>query len=450
MKFNKVLLLGAFSILFFSFSLNSLSQIKAKHLSPGITDVTGGGVLLPMLDQKMLQEVISRVKDGHIEEKTDKQLIESAVSGIMSSLDPHSSYMSEESLKEMRIQTKGEFGGLGIEITSDSSVIKVISAMEDTPASKVDIRSGDYIIKVSDKSIVGLSIEEVVKKLRGKPGTKVKISIARKGEKSLLEKELVRQIIKVKPVRSAKFDDILYLKINTFSEQAASVMTKELNKYSSSNSNLSGLVLDLRNNPGGLLDQAVAVGDLFLNKGQKIVSIKGRGKDTREFIDESNESLIKNIPVVILINEGSASASEIVAGALQDNKRAVVMGTKSFGKGSVQTVIPLEEGGGAIRLTTALYYTPNGRSIQAHGIIPDIELQDARIEKNSKTDKVSEADLDGHLKAQIKELELPDSQHSSNKKEDLSLYEKDYQLARAIDLLKGMSFYTKYSRDLIK
>ncbi len=417
------------------FSAISLSQINIKPLRFNDKSNT--------VDQKaFLEDIISRVKKDYVEEKTDRQLSEAAASGLLSSLDPHSSYLNEDALKEMQVQTKGEFGGIGIEITLEFSVVKVVAAIDDTPAFKAGIKSGDYITKVDDKSAVGLPIEEVVKKLRGKPGTNVKVTILRKGEKAPLEKVIKRQIIKVKAVKSAKFNDVAYIKINTFSEQAFSGLETELKKIKNQigDKNLKGLVLDLRNNPGGLLDQAIKVSDAFLNKGSLIVSIKGRSTDSKEYADEADENLIPNLPIVILINEGSASASEIVAGALQDHHRAIIMGIKSFGKGSVQTVIPLEKNHGALRLTTSLYYTPSGKSIQAHGIEPNIEVVNAKIEKPLKDERDSEADLKGHIEVKLQEV-IEDSKKEKLGDDNIGLYEQDYQLARAVDLIRGVDVY---------
>lgn len=415
------------------FSAMSLSQIEVKSIKIDEKKINYS-------DKKhLIEDVIARVKKDYVEEKTDAQLSEAAANGILSSLDPHSSYLNEESLKEMNVQTKGEFGGLGIEITLENSVVKVVSTIEETPAFKADVRSGDYIIKVDGKSVIGNSIEEVVKKLRGKPGTNVKITILRKNEKQAIEKTINRQIIKVRAVRSAKFKDVAYIKINTFSEQAYTGLDSELKKLKSQiGNNFRGLVLDLRNNPGGLLDQAVKISDAFLDQNKLIVSIKGRNDQKKEFYDTDNKELLEGLPLIILINDGSASASEIVAGALQDNKRAIIMGTKSFGKGSVQTVIPLDNNNGALRLTTSLYYTPNGRSIQASGIEPDIELRNAKIEKQEKNEVLAESELKGHIELNNA---IEEAKKEKIKDENLELYEKDYQLARAIDLIRGVSIY---------
>lgn len=418
------------------FSAVSLSQIQIKPIK--LEKISSDE------DQKeFLDEIIARVKKDYVDEKTDRQLAEAAASGILTSLDPHSSYLNEEALKEMQVQTKGEFGGLGIEITMELSVVKVVAAIEDTPAFKAGVKSGDYISKIDGKSVIGLTIEEVVKKLRGKPGTSVKITILRKGEKGPIEKSITRQIIKVKAVRSAKFKDVAYVKINTFSEQASTGLAAELKKLKSQigAKNLKGLVLDLRGNPGGLLDQAIKVSDTFLRKDQVIVSIKGRNTESREYKDELDEELIPGLPIVVLINEGSASASEIVAGALQDHRRAVIMGEKSFGKGSVQTVIPMEKNRGALRLTTSLYYTPSGKSIQAHGIEPNIEVISAKIEKDKILDRDSEADLKGHIEVQIKEAIDDAKKEKAENNDNLDIYDQDYQLARALDLVRAVDVY---------
>lgn len=417
------------------FSAISFSQIEIKTIK--LEDK-----ISPQTQKEFLSEVMARVKKDYVEEKTERQLSEAAAQGILTSLDPHSSYLDEDDFKEMQVQTKGEFGGVGIEITMEMSVVKVISAIEDTPAFKVGIKSGDYITKVDGKSVVGITIEEVVKKLRGKPRTDVKVTIIRKGEKAPLEKIITRQIIKVKPVKSSQLKNVAYIKINTFSEQAAASAESELKSLKSKigEKNLKGLVLDLRGNPGGLLDQAVKVSDLFLNKDAEIVSIKGRATEERHYKDESNEQLVPNLPIVVLINEGSASASEIVAGALQDHKRAAIMGVKSFGKGSVQTVIPLEKNQGALRLTTALYYTPSGKSIQAHGIEPDIEVTSAKIEKTKELDRDSEADLKGHIQVQLQEA-IKESKKEKGDNANFELYDQDYQLARAVDLIQGINSY---------
>ncbi|MFM7702881.1 MAG: S41 family peptidase, partial [Alphaproteobacteria bacterium] len=341
-------------------------------------------------------------------------------------------------------------GGVGIEITTENTVAKVVSAIEDTPAYRAGIKSGDFIIRIDGKSTYSMKIDEVVKKIRGRVNSPVKLTIYRKGEKEPLEKILVRKVIKIKPVKAQKFNDVAYIKITNFSEKTSENLHKELNKLKSQIGidKLKGLVLDLRNNPGGLLDQAIEVTASFLDKGKSVVSIKGRTGVIKEFQTDQNQFLIPNLPIVVLINEGSASASEIVAGALQDHKRAIIMGTKSFGKGSVQTVMPLDRNQGAIKMTTALYYTPSGRSIQAKGIEPDIELTSASIEKEKNLERESEADLKGHIEIKLQEaIEKSDTKPTTKKISDdnIEVYQKDYQLARALDLIRGVSLYNSIS-----
>lgn len=436
MKNLKLFLVVSIAVFVGFVSAFSFSQIQIKNIK--FDDK------ITKKNKDFLEQVIKKVKSDYVDEKSDDQLAESAASGILSSLDPHSSYLNEDALKEINVQTKGEFGGLGIEITNELSVTKVISAIEDTPAFRAGVKAGDYIVKINDKNAVGLSIEEVVKKLRGKPGTSVKITILRKGEKEPLNKSITRQIIKVKAVKSAQFGDVAYVKINTFSQQASVGVENEINKLKQKiGKNLKGLVLDLRNNPGGLLDQAIKVSDIFLAKDSVIVSIKGRSIEQREYRDANDENLLAKLPIVVLINEGSASASEIVAGALQDNKRAVVMGVKSFGKGSVQSIIPLGEKQGALRLTTSLYYTPSGKSIQAHGIEPNIVLSNAKIEKQTeKFERDSEADLKGHIEVQLQQA-IEDAKKEQVNDDNLEIYSQDYQLARAIDLIRGVAVFNQ-------
>jgi carboxyl-terminal processing protease len=440
MKNLKLFLIVTCAVFVGFVSAFSFSQIQIKSLK---------------IDEKItkknkdfIEQIIKKVKSDYVEEKSDDQLAEAAASGILSSLDPHSSYLNEEALKEISVQTKGEFGGLGIEITNELTVTKVISAIDETPAFRAGIKAGDYIIKINDKNSIGLSIEEVVKKLRGRPGTSVKITILRKGEKEPLIKNLTRQVIKVRAVKSAQFNDVAYVKINTFSQQASIGIENEIKKLKQKigEKNLKGLVLDLRNNPGGLLDQAIKVSDAFLPKDSVIVSIKGRSVEERQYLDIADETLIAKLPIVVLINEGSASASEIVAGALQDNKRAVIMGVKSFGKGSVQSVIPLENSQGALRLTTSLYYTPSGRSIQAQGIEPNIILNNAKIEKQiDKIERDSEADLKGHIEVQLQQA-IEDSKKEQVSDENIAIYSQDYQLARAIDLIRGVGVFNQKTK----
>ncbi len=391
-------------------------------------------------------DVFEKIRKDYVEEVTDKKLVESAINGMLSSLDPHSGYLNDDSFKDMQVQTKGEFGGLGIEVTMDSGWVKVVSPIDDTPAYKAGVKPGDYITHIDGTAVMGLSLNEAVDKMRGKPGTDIKLTLRRKGLPDALDITLTRAIIKIKPVRYEvrEEDKVGYIRINTFSEKTTESVKKAVKDISKElDGKPIGYVIDLRNNPGGLLDQAVAVADLFLNSGE-IVSTRSRNpEDTMRFNAKPGD-ITEGLPIVILINDGSASASEIVAGALQDHKRAVIAGTKSFGKGSVQTIIPIVNHG-AIRITTARYYTPSGVSIQAKGIEPDIEIKPAKLEEIAYNDIRSESELPKALSND----NAPKAKGSKGKK-DKDAFTKfdepkpeDYQLDRAIDILKGISVYQK-------
>src|SRR5579863_3546295 len=345
----------------------------------------------------MVKEIYDQVKTSYVEPVTDKKLAEGAIQGMLSSLDPHSSYMDAKEFKDMMVQTRGEFGGLGMQVTMENGLVKVVSPIDDTPAARAGMRPNDLILAIDDASVSDMTLSEAVDKLRGPVGSQVKLTIRRK-DTDPFEITLTRADIKVDPVKSQlSGNDIAYLRVTNFSErtdQALEQAFKALQQKAGSKK-LTGVVLDLRNNPGGLLDQAVAVANDFLDQGD-IVSIKGRqSRDNRRYEAQRNHDITHGLPVVVLINGGSASASEIVAGALQDNHRAVLLGTRSFGKGSVQTVVPVKESGGAIRLTTARYYTPSGRSIQDLGITPDVVVEPAKIEKVALLGERHEADLPG-------------------------------------------------------
>ena len=383
-------------------------------------------------------EVMERAKISYVEEVSDKKLIESAINGMLVSLDPHSSYLDAQSFKYMNEQTSGKFGGLGIEVTMESNLVKIVSPIDDTPAAKAGLKPGDYITAIDDEQVIGLTLSEAVDRMRGKVGTKVKLMVRRPNEEPF-EVTLKREEIKIQSVKSdIKNGDVVYIRISSFTENIDKMVEKAIKDARKKTKNkISGVVLDVRNNPGGLLDQAVSVSDLFLDKGE-IVSTRSRNEeDTVKYTAEKGD-IIKGLPIVVLINEGSASASEIVAGALQDHHRAIVMGEKSFGKGSVQTVIPLGEYG-AMRLTTARYYTPSGRSIQAKGIEPDIEVKQAKLEVvESGGFGITEAELKGALKNENGD----DKKAEKDKKltaEDLS----DYQLLRAIDMVKALKLYSE-------
>ena len=383
-------------------------------------------------------EVMERAKLNYVEEVSDKKLIESAINGMLTSLDPHSSYLDADSFNYMSEQTKGKFGGLGIEVTMDNGLVKVVSPIDDTPAAKAGIKAGDYITNINGETVVGMSLNDAVSKMRGKVGEKVKLSIRRVNSKPI-ELTIKRQEIKIQSVKNEiKEDSIVYIRISSFTEDVDKSVSEAITKAKKKLKNkLLGIVIDVRNNPGGLLDQAVDVSDLFLEKGE-IVSTRSRNEaDTVKYMANEGD-IAKGLPIVVIINEGSASASEILAGALQDHHRAIILGEKSFGKGSVQTVIPLRDYG-AMRLTTARYYTPSGRSIQAKGIEPDDEVKPAKIEElESYTLNISEADLNNALKNDS-DIDAGNEKKNGKSKEDLA----DYQLVRALDLVKALALYSK-------
>ena len=383
-------------------------------------------------------EVMERAKLNYVEEVSDKKLIESAINGMLTSLDPHSSYLDADSFNYMSEQTKGKFGGLGIEVTMDNGLVKVVSPIDDTPAAKAGIKAGDYITNINGETVDGMSLNYAVSKMLGKVGEKVKLSIRRVNSKPI-ELTIKRQEIKIQSVKNEiKEDSIVYIRISSFTEDVDKSVSEAITKAKKKLKNkLLGIVIDVRNNPGGLLDQAVDVSDLFLEKGE-IVSTRSRNEaDTVKYMANEGD-IAKGLPIVVIINEGSASASEILAGALQDHHRAIILGEKSFGKGSVQTVIPLRDYG-AMRLTTARYYTPSGRSIQAKGIEPDVEVKPAKIEElESYALNISEADLNNALKNDS-DIDAGNEKKNGKSKEDLA----DYQLVRALDLVKALALYSK-------
>ena len=386
-------------------------------------------------------QIFDKVRSEYVEEVTDQELIEKAIDGMLTGLDPHSGYMNEEVWEEMQMDTQGKFGGLGIEITMEEGFVKVISPIEDSPAFEAGILAGDFIIQIDDTPVFGLTLNEAVELMRGEKGEPITITISREGTEPF-EVNIIRDIIKIQSVKHEVYDNIGYLRITSFTEQTEDGLIKSINKIQNENKKIKGFVLDLRSNPGGLLTQAVKVTDIFLKRGE-IVSTRGRDtKDIRRY-RAKNKDLTNGKPIVVLINGGSASASEIVAGALQDHRRAIIVGTQSFGKGSVQTIIPFQrskEGNvSGIRLTTARYYTPSGESIQGKGINPDIIVEQGEFE-SYEFERYSESDLKDSL-------DKEDGENTNNNTEDADLSEKeerlakDYQLKRALDLLKGLSIF---------
>ena len=381
-------------------------------------------------------EVYERVRSEYVEEIKDKDLIEAAINGMLQSLDPHSSYLNSDNFEEMKVQTKGEFGGLGIEVTMENGLVKVVSPIDETPAAKAGIQSGDYISHIDEEAVMGLTLSEAVDKMRGPVNTPILITVIRKGEEPF-DVKIIRDIIKITSVKIQVHEEVGYLRITSFTQKTYKNLIKEFSKLEKQMSgNMTGLVLDLRNNPGGLLDQAISVSDAFLDRGE-IVSTRGRETNTEQRFNATKGDITKGIPIVVLINGGSASASEIVAGALQDHKRGILLGTSTFGKGSVQTIIPVSSKG-AIRLTTARYYTPSGKSIQAKGIEPDIFVPQSKLEVLETNNERKESSLRGHLDekdSDTEKTEIEDISETENTLKD------DYQLNRAIDLLKSISVY---------
>jgi carboxyl-terminal processing protease len=376
----------------------------------------------------IFNEVYNRVKNQYVEELTDKELVEKALNGMLQALDPHSSYMNEEIYKEMQVDTSGSFGGLGIEITTDKGFIKIISPIDDTPADKAGIQAGDYITHLNGDSVVDMNLKEAIDLMRGEVGTSITLTIIR-GTEDPFDVELIRDTIKMASVKHRVLNDVGVLRVSTFNEQTTSGLQDSIQKLEESENPPIGYVLDLRNNPGGLLAESVSVSDLFLEQGE-IVSIRGREKNDVQVYSAKKGDLINQKPLVVLINEGSASASEIVAGALQDHNRAVIMGMKSFGKGSVQTIVPIDSG--AIRLTIAKYYTPSGDSIQAVGIEPDVVVPRAELNIIDNYFTFRESDYQDAL-----DNETTDGNEEEATSTDI--LEKDYQLSRAVDAVKTIA-----------
>lgn len=404
----------------------------------GVILAERGAGSVPFEELKTFTEVFGRIQKDYVEPVSDKKILEDAIRGMLSGLDPHSTYLDEEQYNELRVGTTGQFGGLGIEVGMENGFIKVISPIDDTPAQRAGVKSGDLIIRLNGKPVKGMSLEDAVKIMRGKPGSEIILTVVRENEEQPLTIKVIRDIIKVTSVKSRILEDGYgYIRISSFQSRTGESLRENILELEKANKGkLKGLVLDLRNNPGGVLNAAVSVSDAFLKNGL-IVYTEGRIEDSQYKFRATPNEYLNGAPMVVLINAGSASASEIVAGALQDQNRAIVMGEKSFGKGSVQTILPTSNGG-AVKLTTARYYTPSGRSIQAEGITPDILLSKVRLqelEKSSVT-PITESDLTNHLTNGTVHKET----HDQNKtKDENPALTRDYPLSEALNVLKGIS-----------
>jgi C-terminal peptidase (prc) len=432
--------------------------ILASGIIIGIMIAVGHGVLaeragqqstLPLEELRAFTDVFGRIQNDYVEAVDEKTLLESAIRGMLAGLDPHSAYLNEEELKELQIGTTGEFGGLGIEVSMEDGFVKVVSPIDDTPAQRAGVKPGDLIIRLDDTPVKGLTLNDAVKLMRGKPGTDIMLTIVREGEEKPLKVTITRAVIKVRSVKQQILDDGFgYLRITQFQANTGESLKEAVEKLKEENKGqLKGLVLDLRNNPGGVLNAAVAVSDAFLEKGL-VVYTEGRVEDARLKFNATPNDMLKGAPMVVLVNGGSASASEIVAGALQDHKRAIIMGEKTFGKGSVQTILPLKNGS-ALKLTTARYYTPSGRSIQAEGIAPDIQLANLTLAAGEESDvqPLKESNLSRHLEngSNTKSKSKPAGGNSPAQTDERmqrdpkqSLARTDYQLYEALNLLKGL------------
>ena len=412
-----------------------------------------GGLGLPLDDLRTFTEIYAKIKNDYVEPVDDKTLIQNAIRGMLAGLDPHSAYLVPEDYQDLQAGTSGEFGGLGIEVGMEDGFVKVIAPIDDTPAQRAGVQAGDLIIRLDDTPVKGMSLSEAVKMMRGKPGTDITLTIVREGEEKPLKITITRAIIKVRSVKSRLLEDGFgYVRISQFQANTADNLVEAVDRLKQQG-DLKGLVLDLRNNPGGVLNGAVSVSDAFLDKGL-IVYTEGRVADSRLRFNATPDDVLDGAPLVVLVNQGSASASEIVAGALQDHRRAIIVGTRTFGKGSVQTIVPLSNGA-AVKLTTARYYTPSGRSIQAEGIVPDIELENVRVAKvETGFEPIKEADLSRHLEngnAKGKgngkgNGKGDDKGGQGDTSAQARLAQTDYQLYEALNLLKGLAIQAEHMR----
>jgi carboxyl-terminal processing protease len=440
---------------------------KAKFILVGLAGLLAGAALtlnlsaiankeaataLPVEELRAFTDVFARIKNDYVDPVDDKKLITEAINGMLTGLDPHSSYLDADAFKDLQVGTQGEFGGLGIEVGMEDGFVKVVSPIEDTPAYKAGVKAGDLIVKLDETPVKGMSLNDAVKRMRGKPGTTIKLTISRKGVDKPIVLTLTRAVIKIRSVKSTLLDPGYgYVRVTQFQEHTGELLVEALNKlYKENKAPLKGLILDLRNDPGGLLNGAVAVSAAFLKPDSLIVYTEGRTEDAKMRLTASREHYlrpmqqdylknlpagVKDVPMVVLVNSGSASASEIVAGALQDHKRAVVMGTRTFGKGSVQTILPIGNGT-AIKLTTARYFTPSGRSIQAKGIEPDIVVEDPAMPESEEL-RVREADLDKHLANPAGTTPEPAKKPAPLEPGEI-VSKNDYQVSQALNLLKGL------------
>jgi carboxyl-terminal processing protease len=424
-------------------------SITAGHRVAAEREGALNGQDLPLVELRSFIDVLDRVKQDYVESVEDKALLENAIRGMLSGLDPHSAYLDKDAFDDLQAGTSGEFGGLGIEVGLEDGFIKVIAPIDDTPAEKAGVKPGDLIIRLDNKPVKGLSLAEAVKMMRGKPNTKLVLTIVRSGEDKPLDITITRDIIRVKSVKSRLLEPGYgYVRVTQFQSNTARSLSQSLTNLRKENDGpLRGLVIDLRNNPGGVLNAAVEVSDVFLKQGT-VVYTEGRSSGAQQKFKATPGDSLEGAPLIVLVNGGSASASEIVAGALQDHGRAVIMGEQTFGKGSVQTILPMANGT-AVKLTTARYYTPNGRSIQAAGINPDIKLQRYQVSlaEDAASRLVKEADLSRHLEnGDIQEKTQSDLFNTGEKKEGIPLAQSDYQLYEALNLLKGLTLLQKSNK----
>jgi carboxyl-terminal processing protease len=431
-----------------NFTITLLLSLLLTPIAIAITELDNEADTLPLDELRIFSEVFAKVKNDYVESIDDRELIENAIRGMLEGLDPHSAYLDKEHYEDLQEGTSGEFGGLGIEVGMEDGFVRVISPIDDTPAKRAGIEAGDLIIKLDEKSVKGMALNDAVKLMRGKPGSDIIITVVREGEDKPIEITITRAVITVKSVRGKTLEPGFgYIRISNFQTHTAEDLRKSLEKLKKENDNgLSGLILDLRNNPGGILNAAVGVSDLFLDNGL-IVYTEGRIKDSKLTFTAKPTDMLKDAPIIVLVNGGSASASEIVAGALQDHDRAIIMGERTFGKGSVQTILPMNDEA-ALKLTTARYFTPSGRSIQASGIEPDIIIENIRVDStvDHSSIQIKESDLTGHLDNGSKESEEKGKKYKTKKKEknnEPSLAETDYQLYEALNVLKGLAIHLK-------